>query len=768
MPTTVDPTFEELMQDPGAVEAVGGAGDAEDDTDMELPDASGGGGVPGLPPLAPGDEAEVEEEEEEEVEEEEEAIEEEGEGGTATAETTKQYGPVPAAQRVRVQFASDLPKTRRPGHPSGILHFPRIDPKSGSEEHAFAWICRKDVSSHLRSVLSHMEGFGFDPAEVSFVPYSARGEWVRKYPLAFPHVHCDERGTVFGHPYFSPAAVERGSVYVEGSHAAGGLSSAIKLELLGGGDVDLATENTPQKGKPGRKRKKSLPHARLPNDDRDELHVEIYRYLTWLRGGVAEQAVPGIDPDELAKLAEGMEATFRAVRSARAAVRAEGEEAAEARKKRRKLLHRGGQDGAVSEEANHVVVPVPFLEEALVVPLGRMADAAKRDPKRRASRKSSGGRGSPNDFDEMFARLVHFQREHGHVNVPQKYSKDGQLGSWVANMRSKRKQLAKKGLDFELEVTPEEEAREMEEAAAAAGAGEDVEDAAGEEDGAVGAEGGADQAGGAEGGIVKKKRKRHRGGRQRLTRERIHRMDSIGFQWIVGETHTASRPPASSFFARSRFAPPDCGLTLPPPLSIARPAPTRASQPQHQVVGGALRGLEGVPGAARDDARAALVRDPGGVGAHAASPLQQEGQELPREEGSPGKIGVLSSVASGGNFAATSESNPGQNPSFVLQLEDIGFEWQPRKHAVISWEDNFQRLVEFGRINRHYNVQSPFPEGYVGDYEGDDPELVEAHRFFKWVKRIHAEYRSYLTGKGSRMLNDGRVMQLREIGFQFM
>jgi hypothetical protein len=36
------------------------------------------------------------------------------------------------------------------------------------------------------------------------------------------------------------------------------------------------------------------------------------------------------------------------------------------------------------------------------------------------------------------------------------------------------------------------------------------------------------------------------------------------------------------------------------------------------------------------------------------------------------------------------------------------------------------------------------------------------------VKRLHAEYRSYASGKGSRMLNDARVMQLHEVGFQFV
>ena len=70
-------------------------------------------------------------------------------------------------------------------------------------------------------------------------------------------------------------------------------------------------------------------------------------------------------------------------------------------------------------------------------------------------------------------------------------------------------------------------------------------------------------------------------------------------------------------------------------------------------------------------------------------------------------------------------------------------------------------------MHRHYNVQSPFPDDYPGDIEDQDAEMVEMHRLAKWVKRIHSEYRSYATGKEGRMLTDARVMQLREIGFQF-
>jgi hypothetical protein len=56
----------------------------------------------------------------------------------------------------------------------------------------------------------------------------------------------------------------------------------------------------------------------------------------------------------------------------------------------------------------------------------------------------------------------------------------------------------------------------------------------------------------------------------------------------------------------------------------------------------------------------------------------------------------------------------------------------------------------------------------VGDMDDQDGEVAETHRLAKWVKRLHTEYRSYASGKGSRMLNDARVMQLHDVGFQFV
>jgi len=112
-----------------------------------------------------------------------------------------------------------------------------------------------------------------------------------------------------------------------------------------------------------------------------------------------------------------------------------------------------------------------------------------------------------------------------------------------------------------------------------------------------------------------------------------------------------------------------------------------------------------------------------------------------------------------------------KDPNFMVKkmglLDDIGFEWHPRKHAMVSWEDNFNRLQEYGNINGHYNVRSPFPESQTF-FENESAELVEQHRFAKWVKRIHSEYRLHISNNGSRMLNDIRVQQLQGIGFSFI
>ena len=99
----------------------------------------------------------------------------------------------------------------------------------------------------------------------------------------------------------------------------------------------------------------------------------------------------------------------------------------------------------------------------------------------------------------------------------------------------------------------------------------------------------------------------------------------------------------------------------------------------------------------------------------------------------------------------------------TLYNHHSGFEWRTRKYDLVSWDDNFQNLVKFGTENQHYNVPSPMD---VSQEEGGNTQAQEeANRFYKWVKRTRAEYKSLMNGKTSRMLTEERVAKLRQIGF---
>lgn len=484
----------------------------------------------------------------------------------------------------------------------------------------------------------------------------------------------------------------------------GGTSAANSMNVLASASATMSPTRgggVNNEAGAGRKKKKIFPTAHLPNEERDELHIEIYRYFQWLQKSLdgasgssgdslsdrkrsAASGAAGINVGALRKLMEGMESTFKVVRTTNALQG--GGAATVGTTATAKVGGRQASTPTATAGGGMGVggTALPFLEEALGEPLGRLVEANKKDPVKSKTR-SKRSRGL--DFDDMYLRLVQFQRDHGHVNVPQKYSNDGQLGSWVANIRSKRKQMAKKGEEFELDI-PEGGLQNDD---------EDDNNDDGDDDVLGLEEGGVDGSTGANAATndttPKKRGRKAGGGRQRLTRDRIHRLDAIGFQWQVANPNTKTWD--------ERFE----------------------DLKEYQQLHGTTR--------------------------------------VPRSSGTLGEWVHMQR-----------RLYNKKDPKFLSRkahlLEDIGFEWQPRKHALVSWDDNFNRLVEFGRINRHYNVDSPFPEGYIGDYEGEDADLVEAHRFHKWVRRIHSEYRTYVSGKGSRMLNDARVMQLREIGFQFM
>ncbi|KAL7531565.1 hypothetical protein ACHAXR_006126, partial [Thalassiosira sp. AJA248-18] len=102
-----------------------------------------------------------------------------------------------------------------------------------------------------------------------------------------------------------------------------------------------------------------------------------------------------------------------------------------------------------------------------------------------------------------------------------------------------------------------------------------------------------------------------------------------------------------------------------------------------------------------------------------------------------------------------------------LKLDEIGFEWTPRGNTKMSWDEGFEMLIEFGRINGHFDVPCP---GFSSEETGGG-KLVDkksdAYRLYKWVESLHGMYRSYKLGRQSGSLTDERVVLLIKHGFVF-
>ena len=72
-------------------------------------------------------------------------------------------------------------------------------------------------------------------------------------------------------------------------------------------------------------------------------------------------------------------------------------------------------------------------------------------------------------------------------------------------------------------------------------------------------------------------------------------------------------------------------------------------------------------------------------------------------------------------------------------MVEIGYQFDLRDSMPVSWDDRFQQLVEYGQVNGNFDVPTP------GSDEMDDGGVVgDKLRFYKWVNRLHNEYRGRL------------------------
>ncbi|KAL7535623.1 hypothetical protein ACHAXR_006617 [Thalassiosira sp. AJA248-18] len=639
-------------------------------------------------------------------------------------------------------FRSDISSAKREAHKSGILHAFKIAYAHGREEHTFAWLDDK-THENVEVVTAHLLQHGFDESTMRFVPFSS------------PYMECDENGMIKGAPYFEQC------INYGPNLAAKAASSS--------------SDNRPKDSRPTKRQKRNfsrnntsklVPSATLFDTERSQLHMEIYKYFSWLNSHLVELESTAGGRDHIRRvgitsvtgiqnLMTKLESTFRNVGEFKVSEDEErkekdgGEEDADdddndeagnslnfdgnsdnARTKSNGN-HRQGDaaNNSDSEKENTgTSQSLPLLEEFLEVDLRRVVEEEERSKKSSEDtqelvvglQNSSTNKNKRCDFDMMFERLVAFKERKGNFDVAFNYKEDGiHFGRWVYEIRRRKRELRAQALECEPPVENGKNA------------------------------------------------------------DFINLPISVGrlgvtlqfYKSAVGAVVTAVDP-ACTF--RDKINVGDRLVTIDGSVVSSVEDLAKGKDKNMRMFGIAKK----KPYASRHYLSMERVERLESISfAWMGSPIRQtktweERFELLKEfKDTHGKWPKKSESWEGiGAFShqqrrayAKKDKNFMENRAPIL--EEIGFPWVLRNNSQdISWEDHVQRLVEFHRVNRHFNVPPPREDSGVNDK--DKSELAEARKFYKWFSQLDIWYRAYKNGTTTR-LNEDRIRQLVELGFEF-
>jgi len=165
-------------------------------------------------------------------------------------------------------FQTDLPVESRNVHPSGVLHAYRCDTTNGVLQSrrgdTFAWVAN---SVHIEEAIEHLEkNGGFDRnLGIVFIPYSTKKNWLARYPHTSISIECTGIG----------------KVVVDSIDSLGPLGSTNAND--DNGDSDKTS-------------------SALCEAEREELHIQIYNYFSWLHEQILDSeknATPDVESDDV-------------------------------------------------------------------------------------------------------------------------------------------------------------------------------------------------------------------------------------------------------------------------------------------------------------------------------------------------------------------------------------------------------------------------------------------------------------------------------------
>jgi len=321
-------------------------------------------------------------------------------------------------------------------HPCGILHASKTI--NNTEQHTFGWITNIHNPQSTHNVIDYLNKYGYNkPSSFKFIPYSSKLSWINKYPQCNITFDVDNDGVVVGNADWE---VEQ-------------LTGQNKKSMLSSKKKKSSRKSQP----------KLLPSAILPNKQRSELHKEIYNYFNWLHSelqdmesknhsGRRQVSNAGINVLSLKGMINKMENAFKVLQDMKDA-------GGESLAMKDNVAELAMNDNEVDSGMNvdDIQLPkqkktLPYLETALEYELNTRASALStslstttaQGTKKQSTESKISWRTL--NFDILYQKLVDFKNDKGHVSPPFKHP---ELGRWVSELRSNKKMLRERGLEFE-------------------------------------------------------------------------------------------------------------------------------------------------------------------------------------------------------------------------------------------------------------------------------------------------------------------------------
>lgn len=138
--------------------------------------------------------------------------------------------------------------------------------------------------------VDHLAAKNYDEESLLFIPYSSKENWVAKYPFANPSLEVSGDGHLHHLVQHSLTSEQLRKLIASGNSN----SSGVPNEAASSADAAEEVSKYPQLKQRKKQRRAGielLSNSVLTNAERDVLHVELFKYFSWLKTALEEVEV---------------------------------------------------------------------------------------------------------------------------------------------------------------------------------------------------------------------------------------------------------------------------------------------------------------------------------------------------------------------------------------------------------------------------------------------------------------------------------------------